>query len=159
MYTEKELQYFVAADTNNNGTFSSTTGQTIEANPGPYISQDLPSSGPVTLQIGGTSGGGSTTTIVPVTCTGINPTSTSSTFTGCTVPSAFNGYTYASSSYVGAPGAATVPEATLALAGEGSSKVAKLFGNNEDLKYSACGLHHERLQLLDQRAGQQRHRQ
>ena len=87
--------------------------RTIPANPGPYVSQAVPSSGSFTLEMGATAASGGATTIVPVTCTGVNPTSTSSTFTGCTVPSEDNGFTYASSSYVGAPGAATVPQATL----------------------------------------------
>jgi hypothetical protein len=135
MYTEKELSYYIAAETTGKGTFSSTTAGTIAATPGAYISQDLPASGPVTIQMGATAPSPSTATaIIPVSCTGINPTSATSTFTGCTVPSADSGWTYASNTYVAAPGATTVSPSTLALTGEGSaSNVAKLYKNNEDL--------------------------
>ena len=42
MYTEKELEYYVAADTNAGGTNSSTTGGDDPGQPRPYISQDVP---------------------------------------------------------------------------------------------------------------------
>ncbi len=135
MYTEKELSYYIAAETTAKGTFSSTKAATIAGTPGPYISQDLPASGPVTIEMGGTAPSPSTATaIITVSCTGINPTSSTTTFTGCTVPTADNGWTYASNTYVAAPGATTVAPSTLALTGEGSaSNVAKLYKNNEDL--------------------------
>jgi uncharacterized repeat protein (TIGR01451 family) len=72
------------------------------------------------------------TNIIPVTCTGV--TESTGTFTGCTVPSAYNGWTYASNSYIGAPGATTLPLSTLALTGEGkAADISKLNKNNEDL--------------------------
>jgi Bacterial Ig-like domain (group 3) len=134
MYTEKELNYYIAAETTGSGTFSSTTGGTIASTPGDYISQDLPSTGPWTVQIGATqpSAQGGATAIIPVTCTGLNETT--GAFSGCTVPTADNAWTWASNSYIAAPGAANVPYSTLELTGEGkAANVAKLSGNNEDL--------------------------
>jgi uncharacterized repeat protein (TIGR01451 family) len=135
MYTEKELNYYLAGETGASGTFSSTTGQTIAFTPGTYISQDMPASGPWTVQMGATSnvgGGSAATAIIPVTCTTLNKTSAS--LGGCTVPSAYSSWTYASNSYIGAPGATTLPQSTLNLTGEGkSSDISKLNKNNEDL--------------------------
>ncbi|MGD0683473.1 MAG: Ig-like domain repeat protein [Streptosporangiaceae bacterium] len=134
MYTEKELNYYIAAETLSSGTFSSTKGGSITSAPGPYISADLPSSGPWTVQIGATqpSAQGGATAIIPVTCTGLSETT--GTFSGCTVPAADNGWTWASNSYIAAPGATTLPAATLALTGEGkSADISKLNKNNEDL--------------------------
>lgn len=132
MYTEKELSYYVAADTTAKATISATSAFSIASAPGPYISQDLPSSGPWTISVGASAPSPSTATaIVSVTCTGLNETT--GAFTGCLGPSANSGWTIAASSYVGAPGATTVSPSTLALTGEGSTSVAKLYKNNEDL--------------------------
>jgi large repetitive protein len=137
MYTEKELSYFVAGETTAKGTFSSTKAGSIAFTPGAYISQDLPATGPWTVQIGATSPT-STTAIIPVTCTALTVTTSTvdptASFGGCTVPSANTGWTFASNSFIGAPGATTVSPTTLAETGEGkASDVAKLFDNNEDL--------------------------
>ena len=87
-----------------------------------------------------------TTNFVPVTCTGITDAAgdgagngyasvtagTEDELTGCTVPTQYEGDGYSSNSMIAAPGAALVSPTTLGLSGEGSSKSAKLFGNNED---------------------------
>jgi hypothetical protein len=148
MYTEKELNYYLAGDSTSAVTFSSSTAFSIPFIAGPYISQDMPASGPWTVEMGGTSNAVVTppatdpTAIVPVTCTTLNETSAS--LGGCTVPAAYNGWTAAKKSYIAAagattaspstPGATAVPPDTLALTGEGSaSNIAKLYKNNEDL--------------------------
>ncbi|MGD0880744.1 MAG: fibronectin type III domain-containing protein [Acidimicrobiales bacterium] len=136
MYTEKELNYYVAGETGATGTFNSTTGQTISFTPGTYISSDMPSSEPAggyTVQMGATAPSPSTSTaIVTVTCTSLNETTGS--LGGCTVSSAYNGWTYASNSLIGAPGATTLAQSTLSLTGEGkTSDISKLNKNNEDL--------------------------
>jgi hypothetical protein len=74
-----------------------------------------------------------------VTCTGLVYTTAAAnpdaTFSGCTVTSQYNGYTWASNSYIAAPGAATVSPSILAETGEGkSTDVTKLYKNNEDLE-------------------------
>jgi hypothetical protein len=130
MYTEKELNYFVAGTTTNSS--STSFGATIAFTPSAYEPQDLPNtisiSNPVTVSIGDTTQG----TIIPVTCTGLTTGATDS-LTGCSVPAADSSDKYSSTSLIGAPGATTVPAATLALTGEGSTSTAKLFKNNEDL--------------------------
>ncbi|MGA7833669.1 MAG: Ig-like domain-containing protein, partial [Acidimicrobiales bacterium] len=148
MYTEKELGYFVAAETTKKGTFS-TTAFTIPSAPGTYISQDLnlgsssngTYSGPFNLEMGATAPSPSTSTaIIPVTCSSLALTNSvdtslaSASFSGCTVPSADNNWTWSSNTYLGAPGAATVSPGALSLIGEGNStNVSKLYKNNEDL--------------------------
>jgi hypothetical protein len=129
MYTEKELNYYVSGTTTNSS--SSVFGASIAFTPSPYLSQDLPTpsvSNPVTVSMGDST----KSTIIPVTCTGLT-IATTDTLTGCSVPSADTGDSYSSTSLIGAPGATTVPAATLALTGEGSTSTAKLFKNNEDL--------------------------
>jgi hypothetical protein len=129
MYTEKELNYFVAGTTTNSS--SATFASSIAFTPSPYVGQDLPAisaANPVTVSMGDATAG----TIVPVTCTGLT-TGVTDTLTGCTVPTADSTDKYSSTSLIGAPGATTVPAATLALTGEGSTSTAKLFKNNEDL--------------------------
>jgi large repetitive protein len=132
MYTEKELSYFIAAQTTSKTTLN-TTSFSMASTPFPYIGQDLPSTGPWTVSVGASAPSPSTATaIVSVTCTGLNETT--GAWTGCTAPSANSGWTAASNSYIGAPGATTVSPTTLALTGEGSaSNIAKLYKNNEDL--------------------------
>jgi hypothetical protein len=128
MYTEKELSYYIAGTTTNGS--AATFSSSIAFTPSAYTSQDLPAvisgSSPVTVQIGDSTAG----TIVPVTCTGLTVGATD-TLTGCSGFTA--GDKYSSTSWIGAPGATTVPAATLALTGEGSTSTAKLFKNNEDL--------------------------
>ena len=162
MYTEKELNYYVAGDaTNTIGTVMTSKkaavgwgsgAQTIQFIESPYIAQSLPAPSavtattPVTVSVGLTiDTGAGTTGIAPVTCTGLTEVAApgNSSLTGCTVPSSatyagqvydFQNYTMASNTYLGAPGATTVAPATLALTGEGSaSNAAKLYKNNEDL--------------------------
>ncbi len=135
MYTEKELGYYDAAETTAAGTVESAPSTfSIASTPGPYISADLASfgsAGPWTVALGVTTSAG-TTAIVPVTCTGLNEST--GAFSGCTVPSADSGDTFASNSYLAAPGAALVSPSTLGEIGEGSStNVSKLYKNNEDL--------------------------
>jgi hypothetical protein len=128
MYTEKELSYYIAGTTTNGS--AATFSSSIAFTPSAYTSQDLPAvisgSSPVTVQIGDSTAG----TIVPVTCTGLTVGATD-TLTGCSGFTA--GDKYSATSWIGAPGATTVPAATLALTGEGSTSTAKLFKNNEDL--------------------------
>ena len=128
MYTEKELSYYIAGTTTNSS--ASTFSSSIAFTPSAYTAQDLPSvisgSSPVTVQIGDSTAG----TIVPVTCTGLTAGATD-TLTGCSGFTA--GDKYSATSWIGAPGATTVPATTLALTGEGSTSTAKLFKNNEDL--------------------------
>ncbi len=162
MYTEKELAYFVAGETPNTGTFgtaSSGAAFSIPFDSAAYISEDLASyltqgtsgwglSGPVTVNIGDNASSSSSNyqAFVPVTCTGLTDSAgddggngaaslapdAADELTGCTVPTQFEGDPYDSNSMIAAPGAALVPYSQLKLTGEGSSKSAKLFGNNED---------------------------
>ena len=137
LYTEKELNYFVAGTTTNSAATKFSTG-TITFTPSPYTGQDLPAvispSSPVTVSMGDIT----TSTIVPVTCTGLT-TGTTDSLTGCTSTAGSNDQ-YNATSLIGAPGAATVSAATLNETGEGAGaapvsakNVAKLFKNNEDL--------------------------
>ena len=134
MYTEKELNYYVAGTTTSSGsTAFGSTPFSLVFTPSPYESQDMPStispSQPVTVEIGDNTTGNS---FVPVTCTGLT-LGVTDTLTSCTVPAADAGATYAATSLVAAPGAALVPPGTLGSIGEGSTSAAKLFKNNEDL--------------------------
>ncbi len=147
MYTEKELNYFLAGDSTTavapTGTNSWATagGATISFIAGPYVSQDMPSpsavttASPVTVLMGlTTTASSSTGSVVPVTCTGLVENGAASSLTGCTVPTADNTLFEQAKTYVGAPGAADVPQSTLAQTGEGSaSNVVKLYKNNEDV--------------------------
>jgi hypothetical protein len=134
MYTEKELNYYVAGTTTNSGSVAfGSSPFAIGFTPSPYESQDMPStisaSNPVTVEMGDNT---TLSTFVPVTCTGLTTGATDS-LTGCTVPSGDATDTYAATSLIGAPGAALVAPGTLAQIGEGSTSAAKLFKNNEDL--------------------------
>jgi large repetitive protein len=134
MYTEKELNYFVAGTTtNSSSTTFGSTAFSLTFTPSPYESADMPSTvsagSPVTVEMGDNT---TSTTFVPVTCTGLTTGATDS-LTGCTVPTADQSDKYASTSLIGAPGATTESPATLALTGEGSTSAAKLYKNNEDL--------------------------
>ena len=143
MYTEKLLSYYEAGVTTNSA--AATFGSSFTFVPTASESADMPATispaDPVTVSMGDTTKGA----IIPVTCTGLtlgtgtienNTSPTNDTLTGCTVPSVDTGDSYNKTSMIGAPGAATVPGATLALTGEGStssSNLAKLAKNNEDL--------------------------
>ena len=133
MYTEKELNYFVAGTTTNAAavTFGSAPF-TLTFAPGQYVGQDLPgnisTASPVTVSMGDLTSGG----FVQVTCTGLTPGATYA-LTGCTVPASAASDQYDATSQIAAPGATVETPAALGLTGEGSSKAAKLFKNNEDL--------------------------
>ena len=80
---------------------------------------------------------------VPVTCTGIEGAGggaintnygAQDTLTGCTVPAQYAGDGFATSAFIGAPGAALVPLSDLSTQGEGSFDPEKLNKNNEDLE-------------------------
>jgi hypothetical protein len=157
MYTEKELNYYVAGTTTNSAATKFSTG-TIAFTPSPYTSQDLPAvispSSPVTVSMGDIT----TSTIVPVTCTGLT-TGTTDTLTGCTSTAGSNDQ-YNATSLIGAPGAATVANSTLNETGEGAGlpvsakNVAKLMKNNEDLTvlrvaYTADGVNFSTAGLAD----------
>jgi hypothetical protein len=143
MYTEKLLNYYLAGVTSASagGTFSSTTGSSIQFYVQPTTSSSLPTptvGSPVTVEMGDDTN----SAVIPVTCTGLTIGSGSitsgsnpliDTLTGCTVPSADNGGAYASNDQIGAPDAALESPATLAKTGEGSSNQDKLYKNNEDL--------------------------
>ena len=151
MYTEKELNYYLAGDsTNAIGTVATSKkagvgwgagAQTIDFIASPYLSENMPNpasvtaSTPVTVTMGLTLDDGSgTAAMVPITCTGLAAAGANSTLTGCTVPVADQNYTEAAKTYVGAPGAATVALSTLEQQGEGSaSNAVKLYKNNEDV--------------------------
>ena len=151
MYTEKELNYYLAGDsTNAIGTVATSKKagagwgagpQTLDFIASPYIAEDMPNpaavtpSSPVTVTLGLTLDDGSNTAaMVPITCTGLTAAGANSTLAGCTVPVADQNYTEAAKTYVGAPGAATVALATLEQQGEGSaSNAVKLYKNNEDV--------------------------
>ncbi len=151
MYTEKELNFYLAGDsTNSIGTVATSKKagvgwgagpQTIDFVASPYLSENMPSPAavtpatPVTVTMGLTLDDGSNTTaMVPISCSGLTAAGASSTLTGCTVPVADQNYTEASKTYVGAPGAATVALSTLEQQGEGSaSNAVKLYKNNEDV--------------------------
>ncbi len=165
MYTEKILGYYVAGVTTNSATTTygsvvsgspTSSAFSMNFNPSAVESMDLPSTvsagSPVTLEMGDAT----KASIIPVTCTGLATTTAGTpgtaavlTFSGCTVPSADAGDTLPVTAMIGTAGAATTPESTLALTGEGSTKstaAAKLFGNNEDLEvlrvaYTSDGLH------------------
>lgn len=162
MYTEKKLQYYVAGEAPsaaNFGTAGSDAPFDIPFFTGAYIDSDLSQylangangyglSAPATLTMGDNAASGNPNfdSFVPVTCTGLTDTAGDGSgngfavlapgvedeLTGCTVPAQFEGDPYDKNSMLAAPGAALVSPSTLALSGEGSSKAAKLFGNNED---------------------------
>jgi hypothetical protein len=137
MYTEKILNYYVAGVTTNSSTVKFGTASSIAFTPSTSIAMDMPAaispSSPVTIYLGDVTA----STIVPVTCTGLT-TGATDTLTGCTNSAPVND-TYNATSLVGAPGATIVPNATLALTGQGAAvpasakNIAKLFKNNEDL--------------------------
>jgi len=143
LYTEKELNYFVAGITNAAGTYSSTTGTAISffANGNTTTTLGTPSAGsPVTVDVADDT----TTSVIQATCTGLTVGSSGTaissyasplidTLTGCTVPTADNGNAYSAKDQIGAPGAALESPATLAKTGEGSTNQDKLYKNNEDL--------------------------
>ncbi len=137
MYTEKILSYYVAGTTTNGS--AATFGSTIAFSPSTSEAADMPATisagSPVTVFMGDVT----KSVIAAVTCTGLT-TGTTDSLTGCTVPAANTGDQYNATSLVGAPGATTVPNTTLALTGEGAGagtvsakNIAKLFKNNEDL--------------------------
>jgi hypothetical protein len=137
MYTEKELNYYVAGTTTNSAAVKFSASTTLTFTPSPYTAQDLgtvSAANPVTVSVGDIT----TSTIVPVTCTGLTFGTTDS-LTGCTAAGVGANDQYNATSLIGAPGATTVSQATLALTGEGSGvpssakNVAKLMKNNEDL--------------------------
>ncbi len=141
MYTEKLLNYYEAGITSASagGTFSSTTGSSIQFYASPTTSSSLPTptpSQPVTVEMGDDTN----SAVIPVTCTGLTVgtgTITSSsplidTLTGCTVPAADNGGAYASNDQIAAPNATLESPSTLAKTGEGSTNQDKLYKNNED---------------------------
>ena len=154
MYTEKELSYYVAGEMpkTSGGTFGATFSVTFT--PGPYEAEDMPStispSAPVTVQMGDTT----KKTVIPVTCTGLTA-GTTDTLTGCSVPSADVGDSEVkSTSFIGAPGAATVSYTTLNLTGEGKTTPEKLMKNNEDLTvlrvaYTTTGVDFQTAGLAD----------
>jgi hypothetical protein len=143
LYTEKELNYFVAGVTTAGGTYSATTGSSISmfANGNTTTTLGTPSAGsPVTVDVADDT----TSTVIPASCTGLTVGSSGTaissyssplidTLTGCTVPAADNGNTYGAKDQIGAPGAALESPATLAKTGEGSTNQDKLYKNNEDL--------------------------
>ena len=143
MYTEKVLNYYVAGVTSASagGTFSSTTGSSIQFYASPTTAATCPSQlppSPVTVEMGDDTN----SAVIPVTCTGLSAGSGSitsgsnpliDTLTGCTVPTADNGGAYASNDQIGAPNATLESPSTLAETGEGSSNQDKLYKNNEDL--------------------------
>ena len=142
MYTEKELNYYLAGDSTNAVTLSSSTGSTINFIASPYIAENMPSpstvtsANPVQVTMGlTTTSKNSTGAMVTVTCTSLTEAGASSTLGGCTVPSSDTADVFEQAkTYVGAPGAATVALSTLAQQGEGSSSnVVKLYKNNEDV--------------------------
>ncbi len=157
LYTEKELSYFVAGVTPKTTvatTTETTFGSTIPFTPGPYESQDMPATispaDPVAVSMGDMT----TTAIITVTCTGMTTGSTTDTLTGCSVPPADEGNKYTSSSWIGAPGATTVPYSTLKLTGEGKTTPKKLDKNNQDLTvlrvaYTTTGVHFEDANLAN----------
>ncbi len=146
MYTEKELNYFMAGDTSSSAAASASTAFTISFLPSSTEPQDLPATinaaNPVTIQAGVTPTTGSGA-IEAMTCTGLT-TATGTPgaaavdkFTGCLLTAGETAGTIASSSYLATADGANTPESTLAQTGEGSTKssaTAKLFKNNEDLE-------------------------
>jgi hypothetical protein len=138
MYTEKELNYYVAGvmAKTSKPKFSSTT-MTIPFTPGPYFPGDMPSVINATHKVTISMGDKTKKAIIPVTCSGMTTTSTAThpeKLTGCKAPVADNGDTGTkSTSWIGAPGATTVPYTTLKLTGEGKTTPEKLMKNNQDL--------------------------
>jgi hypothetical protein len=142
MYTEKELNYYLAGDSTNAVTLSSSSGATIDFIASPYIAENMPSpstvtsTNPVQVTMGlTTTSKNSTGAMVTVTCTSLTDAGAASTLGGCTIPSSDTADIFEQAkTYVGAPGAATVALSTLAQQGEGSSSnVVKLYKNNEDV--------------------------
>jgi uncharacterized repeat protein (TIGR01451 family) len=143
MYTEKLLNYFVAGFTSASagGTYSSTTGSSIQFFAAPTTSSALPTpspTSPVTVEVADDT----KKVVIPASCTGLTLGTGSinsgsnpliDTLTGCTVPTADNGDTYTSNDQIGVPGAALESPTTLAKTGEGSTSQDKLYKNNEDL--------------------------
>ena len=144
MYTEKILNYYVAGITTNsnattfgtNFTLTFTPTASFTGFPAQGVPSDMPAPGavtntsPVTIYMGDITAGD----IVAVTCTG----ETATTLTGCNTSGPSTDQ-YNSTSMIGSPGAAIVPNATLNEIGEGAGippsakNIAKLMKNNEDL--------------------------
>ena len=103
----------------------------------------MTTSNPVTVTVGlSLDDNSGTAAMVPVTCTGLTEAGASSVLSGCTVPAAYQSYTEATKSYIGAPGATTVALSTLEATGEGSaSNAVKLYKNNEDVTVLRRRLH------------------
>lgn len=162
MYTEKELDYYVAGEAPsaaNFGVSGSDASFPIPFQAYAYMSDDLSQyltqgangyglSQPVTFNMGDdATTGPNVDTFVPVTCTGLTDSAgdgggngyasvtagADDELTGCTVPTQFEGDPYDKNSMIAAPDAALISPQTLGLSGEGSSSnAAKLFDNNED---------------------------
>jgi hypothetical protein len=129
LYTEKIDNYYIPTTT--------TAAVTLPAATVPVASTSaLPlTNGSITISLGTAAG------IVQTTCTGETATS----LTGCTGGTG----AVAKGSDVGAPGAAVVPYATLALTGEGKDKPKTLFGNNEDLEIVRVAYTYDGLNFTD----------
>jgi hypothetical protein len=112
LYTEKIVNYYIPTTT--------TAAVTLPAATVPVADTSALklTDGSITVSLGTAAG------IVQTTCTGEDATD----LTGCTGGTG----AAAKGSSVGAPGAAVVPYAQLALTGEGKNKPKSLFGNNED---------------------------
>ena len=113
MYTEKELNYYVAGHDHELvvhhvrlDRFHAHIHAIALRRPG-HAGDDLHRRSPVTVEMGDTT---TSNSFVPVTCTGFTSGATD-TLTGCTVPAADASDNYASTSLIAAPGAATVPPA------------------------------------------------
>jgi hypothetical protein len=112
LYTEKIVNYYTPTTTTAAVTLPAATVPVADTSALPLTH------GSVTVSLGTAAG------IVRTTCTG----ETATALTGCTGGTG----AVAKGSSVGAPGAAVVPYAQLALTGEGKDKPKSLFGNNED---------------------------
>ncbi|MGO9898710.1 MAG: hypothetical protein ACLP0J_03205 [Solirubrobacteraceae bacterium] len=155
IYGEKIVGYYAPATVAgaSSVTLSASTGATIPVSSLGYtgsggqeeasLTNGLPPSttNPVSgIQLGynKSKGGGSSSGIVSVSCTGETPASGATTpaeLLGCTVPDLPAGdasVTTQAGYTVGAQGACNAPSAALQATGEGSTKPSTLFKNNED---------------------------
>ncbi len=138
MYTEKELNYYIAGTTTNASSATFSSGVTFTA--GQYIADDMPAassvsaSNPVTIDMGDIGvGGGSEVSIVAVTYTKAtvsgstwtlsNPTSIQNAAGNTTNATPELSDDYNKTSLVGAPGAAVVSYQILAQTGEGAGSI------------------------------------
>ncbi len=121
IYGEKILNYYIEGTLTSSVNLSSNPSGDIPLTPSGSPAAPIPASGSFDIYLGTSN----SSPIQTVNCTGY----TAPDFTGCTGGTG----TAAAGNDIGGPGAAIAPYSVLGPIGEGKSKAATLFKNNEDL--------------------------